>query len=130
MAKKPRTLYGLWETLVDRFGEHAIAQSLDCTVAELNLMASNRIPVPPVMASLMHDFCDLHGIHPQLYIYADWKHPNNVVIADGPEGWMAWSLASEPGWKAHSRWMGHPSELKPIGDEYLLAEARRKAWPY
>lgn len=121
---------GIWEILVDRFGEHVLAQILGVPASEMGEMAHNRIPVQPPVADTLKDLCDLHGITPKLYSYTDWKQHHNVLIASAPDGWMAWSLVSPKGWVTRSRWIGNPAGLSPVEDLYLITLAREHGWPH
>jgi hypothetical protein len=123
---KSKIYIGIWDTLVNKFGEHVLAHIMGVEVRDLQEIARSRCEMPKESADLIFDLCVLHGIKPQLYVQPREKH-HGVMIACHPMGWRAWSL--ETGWGKSSRYIGSAEDLKPAS-EAVLKEARQKGWEW
>ena len=116
---------GTWQSLIDRFGEHALADTLKITTSILSDMAHNVIPTGIMFDDMLLDICIFHGIMPRLYRHP-WKYHHGILIASTP-AWYAWTL--ENGWSKRTRFIGNPDLLTPIDNEFF-ALAQEKGWPW
>jgi hypothetical protein len=117
---------GIWANITDIFPAPILATILASSLEEVNLMASNRIPVTQETAGIMTHLCKLHGAAPVLFQHEGWKDHKGVLIGSVPEGWMAWTMPR--GWGSRSRYIGSPALLTPCTPE-TIAVARAAGWP-
>jgi hypothetical protein len=121
---KPKYL-GPWEILINRFGEHVLANLLEIQVSDMETMAFARSIMPVNVARTLRELCLLHGVKPELYTHG-WKHHHGVMIACCPE-WRAWTLKT--GWTKTSPFTGASEELI-LATPDLVIRARESGWPY